>query len=213
VFLRANILRLKGLLMSADEPFRDLIRRVRAGDENAAAELVRLYEPHIRRVARIRLVDARLRRVLDSLDVCQSVLASFFVRAALGQYELNKPEQLLKLLTTMTCHKVAEHAHKEQAKRRDIRRVRAGSAAQKEIAARDESPSEQVAAQELLHEFRKRLSEEERQLAELRAQGREWAEIAAECGGSAEGLRKRLARAVDRVARALGIEGPSHESA
>jgi hypothetical protein len=63
-----------------------------------------------------------------------------------------------------------------------------------------------VAARDLLQEFRKRLSEEERALADQRARGREWAEIAAERGGSPEALRKQLARALDRVAQELGLE-------
>ena len=57
--------------MSEANAFRDLIARVRAGDAAAAAELVRLYEPAIRRAVRVRLVDARLERLLDSMDVCQ----------------------------------------------------------------------------------------------------------------------------------------------
>ena len=52
----------------------------------------------VRFEARLRLTDPRLRRQYDSLDICQSVLASFFVRAAAGQYDLDRPEQLLKLL-------------------------------------------------------------------------------------------------------------------
>ena len=75
--------------------------RVRAGDEQAATELVRSYEPAIRRAARVRMTDVRLRRVLDSMDICQSVMASFFVRAASGLYDLETPEQLLRLLATM----------------------------------------------------------------------------------------------------------------
>ena len=59
-----------------NEGFQVLLRRVRAGDEQAARELVRRYEPAIRRAARIRLVDTRLNRLLDSMDICQSVLAS-----------------------------------------------------------------------------------------------------------------------------------------
>ena len=82
--------------MTNSSPFQDLIRRVRAGDEVAAAELVRRYERHIRRVVRVRLVDPRLKRLVDSMDICQSVLASFFVRAALGQYSLKTPEELLE---------------------------------------------------------------------------------------------------------------------
>src|SRR6516165_1899580 len=68
--------------MAEPATFQDLIRRIRAGDPEAAAELVRRYEPTIRRAVRVRLVDARLGALLDSLDVCQSVLASFFVRSA-----------------------------------------------------------------------------------------------------------------------------------
>src|SRR5438128_10189620 len=68
--------------MSEASSFRDLINRVRARDEQAAAELVRLYEPTIRIAIRVRLSDPALRRLLDSMDICQSVLANFFVRAA-----------------------------------------------------------------------------------------------------------------------------------
>src|SRR4051812_2324040 len=59
--------------------FVDLVRLVRAGDEHASAELVRRYAPAIRIAVHARLRDPRLRRVLDSLDVCQSVLGNFFV--------------------------------------------------------------------------------------------------------------------------------------
>src|SRR5437588_8674896 len=103
--------------------FDDLIRRVRAGDSQAAAELVRLYEPAIRREARVRLVDSRLRRLFDSMDIAQSVFASFFVRAALGQYEIEKPEQLLRLLTSMSRKKLVDHAREQQAAKRDHRRL------------------------------------------------------------------------------------------
>jgi hypothetical protein len=53
--------------------------------------------------------------------------------------------------------------------------------------------------------LRKRLSEEERHLADLRGQGRDWAAIAAELGGTPEGRRKQLRRAIERVERELGL--------
>jgi len=112
--------------MSQPEAFQVLIERVRAGDAEAATELVRRYEPMIRRAARVRLVDQRLARLLDSMDICQSVMASFFVRAALGQYELNSPDQLLRLLATMARNKLANHAHSQRAARRDVRRTEGG---------------------------------------------------------------------------------------
>ena len=88
--------------MSASDDFKELVGRMRAGDDDAAAELVRQYEPLIRREVRLRLEDRRLRRTFDSMDVCQSVLASFFVRAAAGQYDLDEPAQLVRLLVTST---------------------------------------------------------------------------------------------------------------
>ncbi len=39
--------------MDADEEFDSFIQRIRAGDESAAEELVKLYEPIIRREVRM----------------------------------------------------------------------------------------------------------------------------------------------------------------
>jgi RNA polymerase sigma-70 factor (ECF subfamily) len=187
-------------------PFQNLIRRVRAGDETAAAELVRTYEPAIRRAARVRLVDSRLRRVFDSMDISQSVFASFFVRAAMGQYELDKPENLLKLLVNMSQKKLADHAREQGAARRDYRRHRAPGSGE-EFVSPGVSPSQQAQGKELLEEFRNRLSPEERRLADARAMGRQWDQIAADRSESPEALRKRFTRAIDRIARELGLDG------
>jgi RNA polymerase sigma factor (sigma-70 family) len=197
--------------MSEPSDFHDLIRRVRAGEEAAATELVRRYEPAIRRAVRIRLGDTRLERAFDSMDVCQSVMASFFMRAALGQYELDAPEQLLKLLATMARYKLADRVDQERAGCRDNRRVEEGSAETREVAAGASTPSRQVAARELLEEVQRRLSPEERQLVELRQQGLGWAEIAEQIGGSPDSLRKRLSRATDRIARELGLDECDYE--
>ncbi len=110
--------------MDQADSFRDLIRRVRSGDDAAAWDVVQRYESAIRRAARIRLADSRLRRLFDSVDICQSVFASFFFRAALGQYELESPEQLLKLLVNMTRKKFVNRVREEHAAKRDCRRLR-----------------------------------------------------------------------------------------
>src|SRR5690348_10318545 len=108
--------------MPPETPFAEFVRRIRAGDEQAAAELVGRYERAIRREVRMRLGDPRLQRVLDSMDVCQSVLASFFVRAAAGRYDLEKPEQLVRLLITIARNKVIAEARRLGAGVRDNRR-------------------------------------------------------------------------------------------
>jgi RNA polymerase sigma-70 factor (ECF subfamily) len=192
---------------SETEDYLEFIRRVRAGDEQAAADLVRRYEPEIRLEIRVwlRLRDPRLRRVFDSMDICQSVLASFFVRAAVGDFDLDEPGQLIRLLVGMARNKLSEHVKHHQRGRRDVRRT-ADLEAGGGPAATGETPSEVVVGRELLQKFREGLSEEERRLADLRARGLDWAAVAAELGGTPEGRRKQLARAVERVGAGLGLD-------
>ena len=191
--------------MTADKDFAAFLCRVRAGDEQAARELVRRYEAAIRLEVRVRLRQRQLRRYFDSLDICQSVLGSFFVRAASGQYELNSPEQLRKLLVTMARNKLIKQVDRHCADRRDHRRLASEPVQFVDIAA-GASPSRQVAARDLLQQAHQRLSEEERRLAELRSQGMDWAGVARELGGTAGGRRKQLDRALRRVACELGLE-------
>jgi RNA polymerase sigma factor (sigma-70 family) len=190
--------------------FAELIERVRAGDQDAARELVERYEPAIRRAVRFRLTDTRLGAVFDSMDICQSVLASFFVRAASGQYELGQPEQLTKLLVAMAQKKLAFQVRRQRAQRRDIRRT-ASVEDQNALPGKGQTPSRQVAARELLLEAHKRLSDSERQLVEWRNDGLEWDEIAGRLSGSPEALRKKLSRALDRVAEELGLDEAGHD--
>ena len=194
--------------MAEDNAFLDLIRRARAGDADAAEEVVRRYEPALLREVRLRLRDPRLRRALDSADVCQSVLASFFLRAATGQYDLQRPEQLLRLLVVMARNKLASQARHSYVSRRDRDALREGRAGGEELLAPGPPPSQAVAARELCDALLAALSEEERQLADRRARSEGWNEIAADLGGDPEALRKKLARALDRAARRLG-EGPA----
>jgi RNA polymerase sigma-70 factor (ECF subfamily) len=180
---------------------------VRSGDARGAEELLRRSEPVIRTEVRCQLRDARLRRACDSMDICQSVLGSFFVRAGLGQYDLDNPTEVVMLLVGMARNKLAEWVRKEHRQRRDNRRVAADGAAQLEGVATDSpSPSDVAAGRELLDRFRRGLDDEERELAELRSQGLSWADIAAKLGGTAQARRMQLARAVERVARELGLD-------
>jgi RNA polymerase sigma-70 factor (ECF subfamily) len=190
--------------MSEAEAFRDLMGRVRSGDDQAAEELVRRYEPTIRVAIRVRLDQSDLRRLFDSMDVCQSVMANFFVRAASGQFELDKPEQLVKLLVTMARNKLVNYVHHQQAGRRDSRRQVNFDTT--EVAESAPTPSQVATYRELLEAVRCRLSEEEQRLADLRGAGRSWPEIAAEVGENADALRFRLTRALDRVTAELRLD-------
>ena len=187
-----------------EEPFATLITRIRAGEQRAAADLVTRYEPEIRREVRFLLRDPFLRRTFDSMDICQSVMGSFFLRAALGEYDLDRPEDLIRLLIRMTRNKVVDATRRQRAQRRDHRR--ATSIDTIEIAAVTPSPSQVAEGREMLEVFRGRLNEEERRLADLRSQGQEWNDIAREMGGTPDARRKQLTRAIARVSSELGLD-------
>lgn len=191
--------------MSEADSHADLIRRVRAGHPDAAEALWRLYEPYLRRELRLRLRDPRLRRLFDETDVCPSVMASFFVRAAAGEFQLDGPDQLRGLVVRMGRHKLADQARRHRAQRRDCRRVEQLPEEGDVLPGAGPSPSRTVAWRDLLQQFRDRLTPEERQLADLRAQGRSWPEIAAVVGGTADTRRVQLSRAVARVAAEMGL--------
>jgi RNA polymerase sigma-70 factor (ECF subfamily) len=188
--------------MTADPTFADFVARVRAGDPAAAEELVRRYEPAIRVIVRARLGPG-LRRQLDSMDVCQSVLGTFFARAAAGQFDLADPAELLALLARMTRNKLASQARYHGRDRRDVDRAVGGAAV--EAAAAGPPPDRVAEGRDLLRRLRERLTPEEREIADRRADGQDWAAVAAAMGGTPDGRRKQLARAIDRLAPDLGL--------
>jgi RNA polymerase sigma factor (sigma-70 family) len=192
--------------MAESATFTDFIRRIRAGDEAAATELVRRYEPLIRREVRLHFEDRERLRLFDSMDICQSVLASFFARTAAGQFELERPEQLVGLLVSMARNKVVSAARAEHRQRRDQRRLHDEPLLLAEVPSRDPTPSELAAGRELLDRLRQGLSAEERRLSELRSEGLAWSDIAARLGGNPQARRMQLARAIERVARELRLD-------
>jgi RNA polymerase sigma-70 factor (ECF subfamily) len=196
--------------MADDASFAVFLTRLRAGDEQMAEELVRRYEPLIRVEVRRRLRDVRLRRLFDSLDICQSVLSGFLAGAAGGQYELDGPQELLRLLVSMTRNKLAFHVRKARSQRRDHRRV-TDHPLEELAGAPTGDPSRLAEGKDLLSRFRLRLSPEERDLADLRGQGYAWAEIAARVGGTPHGRRMQLARALDRARQQLAPDEVERE--
>jgi len=192
--------------MSSEIPIEELVRRVRDGDSAAAEEIVRRYETAIRIAVRLRLSDRALRRQFDSMDICQSVLASFFLRAAAGQYDLHDPAQLVALLTKMAHNKLAMHARSAYRQRRNIRRARELTDEIPESLLRAPQPVDQVANRDLLQQAFQLMEPQVRQMADSRAAGAQWTDIASKFGGTAEARRKQFRRAMNRIAVTLRIE-------
>jgi RNA polymerase sigma-70 factor (ECF subfamily) len=183
--------------------FAQLLEALRRGNNEAATAIFAQYEAHVRRVIRFRLRDPQLRRHLDSIDISQSVFGDFFTRFALGEYNLDSPAQLLSLLAVIARNKTSHVVEHHHAARRDVRKA---VELDTHAIPRDQStPSDRVARQELISRFRDHMTPEERYIADQRANGASWGQLAAELKTDADALRIRFSRAIDRVARELGL--------
>lgn len=185
--------------------FPEFLRRIRAGDDEAAQELVARYEPLIRREVRLRIRDDRLNRAFDSVDVSQSVLASFFIRAAVGEYELDQPEQLARLLVTMARNRVRSRARRERRQVRDVRRLAAKPGVLEEIADGRPSPFDVVSRKDQLERVKSSLTAEELAIFELRSIGLSWGEVTERLGGTIQARRMQLSRGIERLEWQLNL--------
>jgi RNA polymerase sigma-70 factor (ECF subfamily) len=183
-----------------EEEFRQLLNRVRLNDEDAAAELVRRYEPEIRTMVRawLRPWEMRLRKVFDSNDICQSVLAWFFLKDATARYDLASQDNLRRLFLVMVRNRVFYHARQH----RHDQRVQSMTV---DLASPAPPPDEILAERELLDTIYSRLSAEEADVMNRRLQGASWDEVATALGGTPDGRRMQLARATGRLAHELAV--------
>ena len=183
--------------------FNSLMLRLRSGDSDAATELVRQYEPEVRRFVRFRLFTSNLRRIIDSMDISQSVLARFFVQLEAGEIYITSHEQLRSLLMVMTRNHLFDVARRQTAQKRDVRKIVTDEFEM--VADSGDTPSKQIADAELLDLMQARLSDDERHLVQERLAGKPWDAIAAELKSTADAVRKQMTRAVDRAAKELGV--------
>ncbi len=185
--------------MLPPDQFRDLIVRVRAGDQDAATELARLFEPFILRFIRFAMRRRndynRVRSRLGSSDICQSVFKSLFVGLKAGRFELNQPEQLRKLPRMMSRYKIATEGRRLSV---ILREVMDGSGPP-DRADPGPGPEKTVEDQDLVDAVLSRFSEDELDLLQRRLDGETWPGMAAELNTTADALRKKLERAIERV--------------
>ena len=186
--------------------FEDYLVRLRSGDSGAIREFVDKFEPFIRRTLRFRLQRTSLKQAADSVDLCQSVIGGFLIRLTAGDYELKSEEDLKKLLVAIANKKFLMLKRRENAAKRD-RRLTCSLENVGEDACRimDHGPK-QVDHVELIQEVRQRLGAFELTLFDARRSGLSWSDIAMQHSENQLTLRKRLSRALQKVAVELQLE-------
>lgn len=109
-------------MTSEDGGFKELMVRVRAGDD--AAETV-VFRRYVRRLIALagKQFDAWMRDHADLENLVLSAYKSFFLRHRRDEYELDGWHSLWSLLVIITLHKCTRRRNHLRAARRDIRRV------------------------------------------------------------------------------------------
>jgi DNA-directed RNA polymerase specialized sigma24 family protein len=173
---------------------------IQGDDERAVEAMLREMDPFLRRVIRMRLIDGRVRRAVDTTDILQSLLKDFLRQPAAGEPAESSSDQLCAYLAAAVRHKVQTRFRKE--------RRHAGSLPEEwEPAGPERDVGKRIEDQDFSAAVRDRLDESARLLFDLKAQGLSWPEVAAKVGGRADALRMRLNRAVAAVLTELEDEG------
>ena len=174
-----------------------LIRRYRDGDEGAARELFDRYVERLLALAR-RRISQRLASRVDPEDVVQSVFRTFFDRAKAGQFQLDDPDDVCKLLARITVHKTLRQIAYHKAAKRDPSLEAAQSTEGQdrlmELLDREPTPDDANAFMDQLEHFLGALRPQDRQILELRMQGYNNLEIAEKLEVSDRKIRRLMER-------------------
>ena len=185
-----------------DDPqsFQAMLRRIEQGDNLAIDELIGGYGDRLQAMVQrwMRGRGPELTRLIEPSDICQVVLANLCRSLRDGRCEFASPDDLLKLLNVMARRELSEQTRKLHAGRRDNRRDVALDQAE-EVPTDDTTPSGKLNRTEQVDAVYSKLSDEERQIAELRMLDHDWPTIADRLGGTAEARRKQWARVVQRL--------------
>jgi DNA-directed RNA polymerase specialized sigma24 family protein len=167
---------------------------LRAGDRQEVEELLGDLDPFLRRIIRLRLIDGRLRHVLDTADIFQSLLKDFLSQE---HPPVETSAGLRAYLAAAVHHKIHTKARKE--------RRHAGSLPEACEPVSPEPPAgRHVEDHDFSQAIRARLSGEKRLLFDLKLQGLTWTDIAAKRGGTPDAARMLLGRAIATVLSELG---------
>lgn len=184
--------------------FEDFLVRLRRNDDEAIRTFVSKYEPFIRRTLRFRIARASLQAAADSVDVCNSVMGGFLLRLAAGEYSLTSEEDLRRLLISIANKKFLVLNRREKAAKRDHRQTLSLEDVREQPAR--ETGVSQIECQDVIKVVMQRLTPEEKILLSLRQEGLAWDAIAERVSESPVLIRKRLSKALNRVAVELNIE-------
>jgi RNA polymerase sigma-70 factor (ECF subfamily) len=190
---------------NAPEPSdHSLLRRLRAGQEDAATRLYLRYAKRLQALVRARS-SAQLARRLEPEDIVQSVFRRFFRRVLQGNYDVPPGEELWGLLLVIALNKIRTEETFHRAGKRDMRLCNQTGNPDRLQTTGDEA---RLILQLTIQEALGQLPEQSRLLVEMRIDGYEVAEIAQQSGRSKRTVERILQEARTRLRHSLAdVEG------
>lgn len=182
---------------------RRFLDRIKAGDDEAARELLGRYEAEVRLVVR-RQLPRLLRSRFDSLDFLQSVWGSFFrrMRGGDGPADFEDSRHLVAFLAKAAKNKVIDEYRRAGSQKQDMHREEplwVDGQRPRDVPGNEDSPSEVAEAREALTRLRELMPEDRHAIIELKAQGLSSRDVGDRLGISErtvqrviEDLRKRV---------------------
>jgi RNA polymerase sigma-70 factor (ECF subfamily) len=179
----------------------EFLRRIQAGDEGAARELLSRFEAEVRLVVR-RQLPRLLRSRFDSLDFLQSVWGSFFRRMRTAPTEFEDSRHLVAFLARAAKNKVIDEYRRAASRKQDMHREEplwGDGLRPRDVPDPTDSPSEVAQAHEVLGRLRELMPEDRRSILEMKAEGLSSKDIGERLGISErtvqrvlEDLRRRM---------------------
>jgi RNA polymerase sigma-70 factor (ECF subfamily) len=175
----------------------ELLEKLCNGDDAAAEEVFRAYEPYLRKVVRRQLTPA-LRTRFDSIDVVQSMWADLLTGFRESGWKFQSADQLRVFLVRATRNRFIDR----------VRTTRRGLASEQplprqieHLPSRDPGPSAQVQASDLWQCLLNCCPEEHRAVLKLKHEGKSIAEISDQVGLHPDSIRRILRGLARQVAR------------
>ncbi len=191
----------------AEDESQKLLEKYRQGDEAAAEALFLRYVHRLVALARSRL-SPKLARRIDAEDVVQSAYRSFFVDAREGKFALRQSGDLWRLLAVITLNKLRGQAEFHTAGKRQLSVEQSVSkhdvcAAAAEAVTREHSPEQEMVVLEEIELLTEGMDETQRRIVELRLQGFQIDEIAADVRRSERTVRRVMEKVRARLDQRL----------
>jgi RNA polymerase sigma-70 factor (ECF subfamily) len=184
--------------MSATPSEDAFLDRLSRGNPSAAAELDHRYRRRLCGLVR-QALDGKLRRREDPEDVVQTVLRTYFRRAARGEFQIADSSDLWALLAKITRRKLIKRAEYHHAEKRELG---AETALPFDLAGgRDPQPADAAIAAELVEKTLQGLEPRAGEVFQLRLAGCTEKEIAAELSCTRAEVRLQLKRIRERLKR------------